>query len=480
MISKNREALILDVLDSIVVVLDSRLTITYCNPAFLKHFSFSKKNHPTDLNSLFPDNEDWTSQVKSIFDGEKVFLEDCFLINNQSFWLEITGFLDSERNEVILIIKNKSKEAELATLEGKFQRLFKFSKIAIAFVATDGRILMVNQAFIDYLGYSAKEFSEMTFSDFTYPEDIGIYMDYYIRLVNGEMDSYTVDKRYVHKEGHVVWGSLTASIVRNRDSDKTFALGMVKDITSKKESEIALKSYQKELTELVKELQTANKDLEAFAYSISHDLRAPLRYVSSFSTLLKRKSANLPAESLKYIDYINTGVIDMSGMIDALLEFSSLGRQEMKQEEIDLNKLISRIVLEFESQVKSRQIRWIVGVLPIIKGDYYLIKMVFENLISNAIKFTNKRENAKIEINVKGKTVFVKDNGVGFDMKFKNKLFGVFQRLHGNEEFEGYGIGLANIKRILNRHNATISVEAVLNEGATFSILFKGIRKNRA
>ena len=162
----------------------------------------------------------------------------------------------------------------------------------------------------------------------------------------------------------------------------------------------------------------------------------------------------------------------MSGMINALLEFSRLGRQELTYVDIDLEKLITRIIHGQEAQNKDRNINWKIGELPSISGDYYLIKIVFENLISNAIKFTRNEEETIIEINTKGQSIYVRDNGVGFDMKFKNKLFGVFQRLHKAEDFEGYGIGLANIKRILNRHNATIRPEGFLNQGATFYITF--------
>ncbi len=475
MIAKTRERLILDSLDSIVIVLDSTLAITYYNPAFLNTFSLPEGASSIELSSLFTNNDKLLKTIKPIFEGEKIDSKGWFRINNEMFWLDINGFLDKRENEAILIIKDKSKETQLIELKGKFEGLFNFSKIAIAFVGTDGKILMANPAFLDYLGYTATEFYSMAFVDFTYPMDIDIDLAYYTQLINGEIDSYTMDKRYIHKDGRIVWGALTVSVVRNPDPKKTFALGMVEDITTKKESEMALKNYQKELTELVKELQMVNKDLESFAYSISHDLRAPLRYVSSFSTLLKRDSANLPAKSLKYIDYINTGVTDMSGMIDALLQFSRLGRQEIKQMDIDLSTLIPRIISELEAQVQNRKIEWVIGTLPKTSGDYYLIRMVFENLFSNAIKFTKNQEKTIIEIGTKGKSIYVKDNGVGFDMKFKNKLFGVFQRLHKNEDFEGYGIGLANIKRILNRHNATISAEGVLDKGATFYITFRNI-----
>ena len=479
MVSKNRDALILDALDSIVIVLDSRLIITYYNSAFLKHFSFSKENHPTNLDSLFPHNRGWINQIKSVFEGKKISFEGYFSISNQSLWLEITGFLDKEKNEIILIIKNKSKsqQAELVELENKFQGVFNFSKIAIAIVDTNSNILMVNQAFIDFLGYTAKEFYQMTFVDFTHPADVDIDIHHYTQLVNGKIDSFTLDKRYIHKEGHIIWGALTASIVRNPDSDKTFALGMVEDITAKKESQIALKNYQQELTELVKELQLVNKDLESFAYSISHDLRTPLRYIEGFSKLLKRRIVINDEETECYFSHISEGIQTMSSMIDALLNFSRLGRRSIEKEIVDMNEVIAEAIKEFIHISNKRNIKWEIGKLPMIFGDSALILMVFENLISNAIKFTKDKKEAIIEIqrlktpDQEGKiTISIKDNGVGFDMNYSDKLFGVFQRLHSQEEFEGTGIGLANVKKIIDKHGGSIRIDAEEDRGATFYI----------
>ena len=239
------------------------------------------------------------------------------------------------------------------------------------------------------------------------------------------------------------------------------------------------KSYAIKLERRVRDrtaqLVVANKELESFAYSVSHDLRAPLRHIDGFAKMLKSELKTESVDVLHFLDIISTSSIKMGTMIDSLLNFSRLGRHSIQQAEIDLNDIVSKIIIQFEPDTKSRNIDWKIGKLPVISGDYNLISLVFENLISNAIKFTSKKEIAQIEIGIyeqtnETNTIFVKDNGAGFDPLFTEKLFGVFQRLHSNEEFEGIGIGLANVKQIINKHGGSIWAEGKIGEGATFYI----------
>ncbi len=417
-------------------------------------------------------------------DEDELHIEKGLMHREESAnWFDLTIDKIKTQNEpdfIIARIRDVTEKKHIAdiknNLQEKFQSIFKYSRIGIALVDELGKPFMSNAALQEFLGYSGVELSGMTFAQFTYPEDVEKDVEQYTQLLNGEIDHYRMEKRYIHKNGGIVWASLTVSLVKKHS--RAFALGMVEDITNKKNAELSLRAYQTELIDLVKELKAANKNLELFAFSISHDLRAPLRYIRSFSTILQRTVKDLTPKSIRHLDNIITGVDNMSNMIDALLEFSRLGRQELKKEEIKLNDLISEIIQEKSVMFENRQIEWSIGDMPNIHGDYQLMKMVFYNLISNALKFTKNKDKTIIEIAVKNQnlsntTIYIKDNGIGFDMQYSSKLFGVFQRLHHQEDFEGYGIGMANVKRIMDRHQASIFAYGKLHEGATFYLKFK-------
>jgi light-regulated signal transduction histidine kinase (bacteriophytochrome) len=222
------------------------------------------------------------------------------------------------------------------------------------------------------------------------------------------------------------------------------------------------------------ELEAANKEIEAFSYSVSHDLRAPLRHLAGFVELLKgRTSGSLDEKSVHYLDVLQNSAGQMGCLIDDLLAFSRIGRAELKKTPVDMGKLLSTVMHELSEEMKGRKVIWDIHQMPVVYGDRSMLKLVFMNLISNALKFTRPREEAEIEIGYReGEdeiTVYVSDNGVGFDMRYVDKLFNVFQRLHRKEDFEGTGIGLANVHRIIKKHGGKTWAEGKLNEGATFS-----------
>jgi light-regulated signal transduction histidine kinase (bacteriophytochrome) len=230
-----------------------------------------------------------------------------------------------------------------------------------------------------------------------------------------------------------------------------------------------------ELAALSEELRRSNKELEAFSYSVSHDLRAPFRHIVGYSELLKKQEWNgLSEKGKRYIDTIIESAYTAGTLVDNLLRFSHMGRTALKPRRVDMTALIDEIRHKLPVDPPERRIQWVVGDLPAVTADPVLIRLVFENLLDNAVKYTRPREKARIEIGSHrrdGETVFfVRDNGVGFDMKYIDKLFGVFQRLHRMEEFEGTGIGLANVRRIVERHGGRAWAEGALNGGATFSV----------
>jgi signal transduction histidine kinase len=278
--------------------------------------------------------------------------------------------------------------------------------------------------------------------------------------------------------------------IKDDDGKVNGAIGVSVDVTERKLAEQDVRMLNRELEQLVAErtaeLKTAIDELEAFSYSVSHDLRAPLRHIDGFLGLLRKRSeAALDDQSQRYMETISSAAQRMGLLINDLLSFSRMGRGEMSKSQVDLGKLVREVVVELESETKGRAINWRIAELPLVTGDCAMLRVVLVNLLSNAFKFTQQRERAEIEIGSLPSqgdeaVVFVRDNGVGFNMHYADKLFGVFQRLHNSEKFEGTGIGLANVRRVISRHGGRTWAEGRIDEGATFYFTLPQPRRNEA
>ena len=244
------------------------------------------------------------------------------------------------------------------------------------------------------------------------------------------------------------------------------------EVEQRKRREDEILKLNNELAKRARELETSNNELESFAYSVSHDLRAPLRHVVGYSELLQRQASSLLDEkSCRFMHTILELSKRMGNLIDDLLAFSRIGRTETKKTLVSLDQLVKEVVAEIGQDTTRRDIAWNIHPLPACYGDRSMLRLVIVNLLANAVKFTRMRAPAEIEIGcLDGENeveVFVRDNGAGFDMQYVDKLFGVFQRLHLPEEFEGTGIGLATVRRIIHRHGGEVRAVGGVDRGAT-------------
>lgn len=238
------------------------------------------------------------------------------------------------------------------------------------------------------------------------------------------------------------------------------------------DAQMELREKNSELLKRTAQLEAANKELEAFSYSVSHDLRAPLRHISGYlHALVEDAAPGLSAEARRYLAAISDSTLRMSHLIDDLLSFSRMSRATMAETQVDMSALVKEVINEMVGETKGRDVRWDVQPLPVVPADRSLLKQVWTNLLSNALKYSRPRDPARITVGWQEKgeqwEFYVRDNGVGFDMRYADKLFGVFQRLHTQEEFEGTGIGLANVRQIIRRHGGETRAESELDKGTT-------------
>jgi PAS domain S-box-containing protein len=376
---------------------------------------------------------------------------------------------------------------ELQQSEGRFRAVSESANDAIVSASSEGVIIYWNPAAARIFGYSEREILGKPLDFLIAPDHRKKYRTELDKRRERSFATLGVfETRCTRKDGGLL--DVEVSVAFWFSGEELHVTEIIRDITARKQTEAEVKVLNDELTKRIEELESVNQELETFAYSISHDLRAPLRHIGGFAVLLKeRLGGAIDKESQYFVKTISDSAKNMGILIDALLAFSRTSRMEMSHGRVQPKELIDSVIHEFADDLRGRRIDWhIVPDFPAVEGDASLLRIVFVNLISNALKYTSRLERpAVIEIGCQkspeGEQVFfVRDNGVGFDMEFADRLFGVFQRLHRQEEFEGTGIGLATVRRIVNRHGGRIWAESAVGQGATFYFTLPVAPQNHA
>src|SRR5688572_15244057 len=368
--------------------------------------------------------------------------------------------------------KRFEREAEL---EDQYQDLFENAQELIVALDRDGRFRTLNKAAERTLGISRYDAVEKNFADFVIPEQRKRFMLFLTDAARQNSDKLG-EFQVKSSKGRLASLELSCHVM-NRPSEETELQVIARDITERKRAEEEIHRLtnvlENRVAERTAQLEAANKELEAFSYSVSHDLRAPLRAIDGFSKILREENfATADPETAQLLEGIQKNARRMSQLIDDLLQFSRITRYSIVSGEVNLEQLFHAVFQEQKALQPDRKIELFLHALPIVRGDSALLRQVVENLVSNAIKYSRLKEVSRIEVGARvdkeEHVIWVKDNGVGFDMRYADKLFQVFQRLHTEREFEGTGVGLAIVQRILQRHGGRIWAEAEPGKGATF------------
>ena len=488
---------------AIVAITDAQGKITYVNDKFCAISKYSReeligqdhrlinsghhsKEFIRDLWTTIAHGKVWHGEIKNrAKDGS-------------FYWVDTTivPFLNDDgkpRQYVAIradITERKRAQEEAAREQARFKLIFESTPVGIAYaiVQPDGQYQrIINDAHLQICGLT-KEQDQIPgiYQRLVHPDDARRQQKLADELLGPDRTGkISLEKRYVRLDGEVVWVAFTFQ--RRKCADGNYEeLTTVVDINDLKNAEAEIRQLNAELEQRVArrtvELEAANKELEAFSYSVSHDLRAPLRAVNGFAGIvLDDFGPLLPDAGRNYLERIRNGGQRMGELIDDLLAFSRLSRLSMNRQPVNFRLIVQESLDELKPLLEDRQIELRIGELPACQGDPLLLKQVWINLLSNAIKYSRDREPAIVEVGCTrndGENVyFVRDNGVGFDMQYVGKLFGVFQRLHRADEFEGTGVGLAIVQRIIHRHGGRVWAEAQLNHGATFYFTIEGENK---
>ncbi|HCA60057.1 MAG TPA: hypothetical protein DEP46_18995 [Blastocatellia bacterium] len=369
---------------------------------------------------------------------------------------------------------------QLRESEQRFRRMFDIVSIGIAQAdAQTGQFILFNRRFAEIAGYPAEELRHMTFKELTHPEDAEADAQKFFEARDGKVPQYINEKRYLRPDGSIVWVRVNASFVRDADGTALQSIGVIEDITEQRRARDELLKLNATLEERVEErtrkLETLNRELEAFSYSVSHDLRAPLRAMDGFSqAVLEDYADKLDENGVDYLNRIRSASQRMASMIDSLLGLSRVSRSALSIGTTDLTSMAREIASDLAAASPDRIVAVSIEDGLTATCDPRLARIALENMLGNAWKFTSKTENPLISFSrgpEPGEFV-IRDNGAGFESTYADTIFGAFSRLHRSDEFEGTGIGLATVYRIIQMHGGTIRAESEPGQGAAFFFTF--------
>ncbi len=383
---------------------------------------------------------------------------------------DITERLQSEK-------KLKQVNLEIERQAVAFNTLLSFISDMTYTFDRELRFRYVNQPLLVLFGRKPEEIIGKNFSDLGYPDELTAHVRQNLRQVFDTGENIKAETRFLNAAGEIGFYEYIFNPVFSADGTVEMVVGSAREITVRKNTEEEIRhlneSLEQRVAERTAELKAANKELEAFSYSVSHDLRAPLRAIDGFSrALLEDNLDQLDETGKDYLSRICAASANMARLIEDLLDLSRLSRSKMRYQTVNLSTLAHEITEKLQESDTSRKVEFKIEPDLIVEGDERLLQIALQNLFDNAWKFTSKQERAEIAFGQSGQTdkaeYFVRDNGAGFDMAYSNQLFGVFQRLHTTNEFEGTGIGLVTVQRIIHRHGGFIRAEGQVNKGAAF------------
>jgi PAS domain S-box-containing protein len=370
------------------------------------------------------------------------------------------------------ITELKQKERALAESGQRLQTVFDKAPVGMAQVGLDGRAWRVNRALCQMLGYAAHELSGMSFRELTHPQDLAEDVGQLQRLLAGEIEEYTLEKRYLRKDGETIWGLLSVSLVRGPEGEPLHYIGVVEDITQSKRATQALHQANLSLTATAAALQEANEEMSQFTYAVSHDLKAPLRAVSNFASFLQEDLAGeLEPEQEELLEGLGEAVGQCQTLIDDLLALSRVSRLEVEPEEVELASLVR----EVWERLEPGDAELVLAGEPLrLSLQRPLLQQILQNLLSNAVKF-NRSSPPRVEVgwphDGRGAfEIYVRDNGIGIEPRHQERVFGLFQRLHGEAEYSGTGLGLAIVRRAAARLGGSVSLRSRPGQGSTFRL----------